>query len=535
MHLAKNLSSAEEFIFTIKNKFTRKEEFGWHLDSWGKGVSFKWINTSEGIEPMSKSLSEFSKAYIYHKTYPNLYKSLAILDALKMINCVLRELDLEEKIENLNYEAINLYFIRTNERYAFNTIGRMTSNLYKIVHFLTINEIIDSKLINHIPDKIRIEKENKNAASKMPNQQLIDFFGSVFNSNSANERDLVTTSIIALLLCAPTRLSEVLNLKHDCEVISKDSHGNSIYGISYIGAKGYGSHIKWIPESMQGLAKTSINNLRKLSEGARSLAQLVKKGEDQFYHALTCKPHDFINKDEIKKLIIFDDMKKMNKSCKNIVSRISNEGIVAKEFWNLIVKGKKINSWVVNNTVCESEALIILYKDQLHLMKGDNIFEYEILSDKAFFADFAFRKNDKTLNIYQRHPHLIPEETSLNFTSHQARHLLNTLAQEEHLSDLEISFWSGRRNVDQNKNYDHISSEDKRENDRRVNLKEDIAADVNQRKKRQRQLHDTTNAIKCKIAENRKEDKKNVNLLAIKTFEYVINSIELILKKIGER
>lgn len=238
---------------------------------------------------------------------------------------------------------------------------------------------------------------------------------------------------------------------------------------------------------------------------------------------------------EIKKLIIFDDTNKINKSCRNILSRISNDGIVAKEFWDLIVKEKNNNSWVINNTVCESEALIVLYKDQLHLMKGDNIFKYETLSEKAFFADFAFRKNDKTLNIYQRHPHLILQKTSLKFTSHQARHLLNTLAQEEHLSDLEISFWSGRRNVDQNKNYDHISSEDKRENDRSVNLKEDIAADINQRKKRQRQLHDTTNAIKCKIAENRKEDKKNVNLLAIETFEYVMNSVELILKKTGER
>lgn len=313
-----------------------------------------------------------------------------------------------------------------------------------------------------------------------------------------------------------------------------DSHGNSIYGISYFGVKGYGSHIKWIPKSMQGLAKTSINNLRKVSEGARNLAQLVKKGEDHFYHALRCKPQDFIYINEIKKLIIFDETNKINTSCRNILSRISNDGIVAKEFWNLIVKEKKNNSWVINNTVCESEALIVLYKDQLHLMKGDNIFKYETLSEKAFFADFAFRKNDKTLNIYQRHPHLIPQETSLNFTSHQARHLLNTLAQEENLSDLEISFWSGRRNVDQNKDYDHMSSEDKRENDRRVNLKVDIAADTNQRQKRHRQLCDTTNIIKCNIAENRKENKKNVNLLAFETFDYVINGIEILLKKLGE-
>lgn len=54
---------------------------------------------------------------------------------------------------------------------------------------------------------------------------MIDLVGRVFSSNDKSQRDIFTTSIIALLLCAPTRISEVLSLEVDCEVEGKDKEG----------------------------------------------------------------------------------------------------------------------------------------------------------------------------------------------------------------------------------------------------------------------------------------------------------------------
>lgn len=42
-------------------------------------------------------------------------------------------------------------------------------------------------------------------------------------------------------------------------------------------------------------------------------------------------------------------------------------------------------------------------------------------------------------------------------TSHQARHLLNTIAQRGGLSNLEIAKWSGRADVKQNRTYNHMT------------------------------------------------------------------------------
>ncbi|MGC0915360.1 hypothetical protein [Pantoea agglomerans] len=532
MYLVKSISLTEEFVFSIKEEFVKNENFSWDLGTWGRGVSFENISTSNGKEPMSYFLSEFSKAYIYHSTYPNLYKSLAVLDVFKMINCVLRELCIEERIENLNYAAIDLFYRRTSDKYAYNTEGRMVSNFYKVILFLTEKGMIDNKILNCIPDKISHKKLIKNDTSKLPDQELVDFFGSVFNSKNISERDILTTSIIALLLCAPTRLSEVLNLKHDCEVKSTDSNGNFIYGISYIGSKGYGSHIKWVPKSMQSLARRAILNLRELSKGARSVAQLVSNGEKGFYDNLNVKPHEKIPGKKVFSLINFEGGDNINNKSQEIINIISRGGIEARKLW-IILSGsiKDKSNWKVNNSIYESEALIILYKDQLHLRKGSDIFNCELLSSKTFFADFSFRKNDTTKNIYQRHAHLLPSDKSLKFNSHQLRHLLNTLAHEEYLSDLEISFWSGRRNVDQNEYYDHMSSEEKRENDRRVNLKKDIETDNDQKQKRLNSLKARTEDIKLDLLKTELVDNEDSSQNVNKIINSVIQKIELLIKE----
>ena len=53
----------------------------------------------------------------------------------------------------------------------------------------------------------------------------------------------------------------------------------------------------------------------------------------------------------------------------------------------------------------------------------------------------------------------IPRAASTGATSHQPRHLLNTLAQSKHVSQALIAFWSGRKRVDQNSWYDHVPHE----------------------------------------------------------------------------
>lgn len=64
------------------------------------------------------------------------------------------------------------------------------------------------------------------------------------------------------------------------------------------------------------------------------------------------------------------------------------------------------------------------------------------------------------------------------FSSHQPRHLLNTLAQRAMLSDIEIAFWSGRKNVEQNNVYDNRTWEELRQNERRVLFADEMISEL---------------------------------------------------------
>ncbi|HCT4697207.1 TPA: hypothetical protein OTY53_005201, partial [Klebsiella pneumoniae] len=72
--------------------------------------------------------------------------------------------------------------------------------------------------------------------------------------------------------------------------------------------------------------------------------------------------------------------------------------------------------------------------------------------------DIHYKKS--MVNIFQRHGYTNENGDNIYFTSHQIRHLLNTLAQRKGLTEEEIAKWSGRANPLQNRVYNHISDEE---------------------------------------------------------------------------
>lgn len=87
------------------------------------------------------------------------------------------------------------------------------------------------------------------------------------------------------------------------------------------------------------------------------------------------------------------------------------------------------------------------------------------------------RKGDY-FKFFQRHKALHPNGMKEIFSSHQPRHLLNTLAQRAMLSDIEIAFWSGRKNVEQNNVYDNRTWEELRQNERRVLFADEMISEL---------------------------------------------------------
>ncbi|WP_019081934.1 hypothetical protein [Yersinia enterocolitica] len=274
-----------------------------------------------------------------------------------------------------------------------------------------------------------------------------------------------------------------MSLEVDCEVEAKDSSGNAIYGLRYYCAKGYGKSIKWIPSNMRSVAKLAIHRLKMLSKPARQIALIREQGEFEFYNKLGVNSNETSFCKRFYNIINLENKDVFNLYSKEILSRIENENISAKELWKEIIKYEKIpDAWSsFNKTTKLSNCLLLLNKDQLHIKKGTDLFKASPATKELFQADFKARTGvgkDNALNFFQRHKSLQPEGMKEIFRSHQPRHLLNTLVQRSMLSDIEIAFWSGRRNVEQNIVYDNRSAEELREDERKVLYADEMISDL---------------------------------------------------------
>ena len=106
-----------------------------------------------------------------------------------------------------------------------------------------------------------------------------------------------------------------------------------------------------------------------------------------------------------------------------------------------------------------SNALFALNVNQFHGNRGCLPVELHKPINNFFNSDLTPREalDGKHASIFDRHGYRTENGERVKLTSHQARHLLNTIAQRGGLSNLEIAKWSGRADVKQNRTYNHMT------------------------------------------------------------------------------
>ena len=96
----------------------------------------------------------------------------------------------------------------------------------------------------------------------MPNSIALEALAEIFANNPTDERDIFTTSVFAMLMSAPSRITEILSLPVDCEYMEVDRDGVERYGSRFFSGKGFEGDIKWIPTAMVSVAKEAISRIR---------------------------------------------------------------------------------------------------------------------------------------------------------------------------------------------------------------------------------------------------------------------------------
>lgn len=425
---------------------------------------------------MSQPFRDFAKAYMkyQHSMRPtnDFAKRLVALRALEK-TLKERSIDGIPRIERTDPDILNATarLIQQNTPKSAYWIG---SQLQMLAAFLVTHRLVSMMYSWKNPIKkpddtnIRVgEEAERRRSEKLPSAESIDALIEAYRI-AVEPKDVIPTSIAALLVCAPDRINEVFRLPVNCEHRAKYC-GEDAYGIRWWPSKGAEPMIKWVIKSMEEIAQDAIQRLKKHTEDARTIARWYEKNPGKLYLPTGCRQlrnREFLTAQEISEVIGLSSsiggsewVKK-----KGIVPvgkkrpylyRFSD---VEKAIIEMLPKGFPI--YDKETRLKYSDTLILVPKRLFSPEHGTYRCMFETVTTDTFNNQLGSGEKHNKSSVFSRLNIKDDSGKSFKITSHQFRHWLNTIAQNAGLSQLHIAKWSGRKDIRQNAAYDHVTGKE---------------------------------------------------------------------------
>lgn len=416
---------------------------------------------------------DFAKAYFRYQQVHRPTGTKNESKALRAVEAALLQVNGNANIDGLSISVLDEAAELARQHYSNGSAYHCGREIERLAKFVVENQLVPNSIqdwvnpIQRAEDKNKTGKEaKKNREEKLPSDTALNALAEIFANDPIHERDIFTTSVFAMLMSAPSRISEVLALPVDCEVFETDREGIERYGWRFFAGKGYEGDIKWIPTVMVRIAKTAVTRVRLLSENARQLAKWIEKHPDKFYRHANCPDvADDVPLTMVQTCMALGfahDSQKTCRSCLGSRGLAKEDGVhTLNSLWQHTMERLPEGfPWFDKNKgIKYSNALFALNVNQFHGNRGCLPVELHKPINNFFNNDLAPREalDGKHASIFDRHGYRTENGERVKLTSHQARHLLNTIAQRGGLSNLEIAKWSGRADVKQNRTYNHMT------------------------------------------------------------------------------
>jgi len=477
-HAQENLN---DFITMCRDRLTVfGSNLDWDSNHWPGICSFRVLGTMgrtrSDDQYLSPDIIQFIKAYVRYRQgivpTKNTHREIGAL------RCIEKALLQTKGIADITL-ADHYVFDSAAEiaREAQTTTAYQTGiQLAKLSQFLSDSGIIPYKLSWKSPISSRNAiiktnaKELKLRPSKLPTEHCLEYMAEMFANDLHAPRDRFTTSIFALLMCAPSRISEILDLPVKCIHSDRDKDGNACLGLRFYGGKGYGSDIKYIPSDFKDIAIEAVRRLTELSAEGRKLAKWYEENPDKFYRHSRCP--DVGEYDALTTQQACDALGLSNKATKDRLKQyfqsykpyhelcINNKPLTL-SFLNTYCHSQLPESWPWKNKerhIKFSDALICF---GLHALR-ENFPTSPVLvwTPTTGVIRGCLTGKKSCPSIWERHGYRNPDNSAIKMNSHQIRHFLNTAAQRGNLGQLDIARWSGRANIHQNFTYNHMTDDE---------------------------------------------------------------------------
>lgn len=306
-------------------------------------------------------------------------------------------------------------------------------------------------------------------SEKLPHIKCVLDLATVFQG-ARSGADMVTTGWFALAMFAPSRVSEIVTLPVSCETTIGD-----VYGLSWQPSKGGDPLTKFaVSTEWADVARTAISRLRDWGAPARRAAAWYRKHPNQLYLPPGCEHlrGQDLTQHEVYAILGIGDRSFNDFALSRIIEptdRTTQDpqrtgGRVRSRLYHFASLEQYVLSQLPEQLPWADKKFGLRAEDALfcvprHSMRANyaaHLHVPELISSDQIHTDL----NQIKATIFVRHSLFDPSTgRPWTLTSHQPRHLLNTLAQSKSISQALIAFWSGRKSVDQNSWYNHIPDE----------------------------------------------------------------------------
>ncbi len=470
----------EDFIDLCKNKLTVfGEGLNWDSWQWKGAANFTKIGVaSQGVKPddyLASKFMGFAKAYFRYQqgNKPTVAKNE--LRALRAIEKALIQVTGKALIDDLSITILDEAVVTAKKGYSDNAAYHAGREIQRLAEFVSKRMLVSENLelwtntIKRSNDRVNTGKKAKEEREKkLPDNYVLNAVAGIFASNPDDPKDIFTSSTFALLMCAPSRISEVLLLPVDCEVEMPDKNGNLQYGWRFYSGKGFGGDIKWIPAEMVPIAKEAIKRIKEITEPARVLARWIDKNPKKFYRHDKCP--DVLEAHKLSSIqaanalgLVAEDICSAQSSLSGMNLKTYSCTYSLNELWNDYVSKRQPEElpWLAKEQGLQySNALFCMTKNLLHKQRGTSPIILWAPTNNVFNNDLSPRESlvQKTHeSIFDRHGYFDENGNRLKVTSHQLRHLLSTIAERGGLAKDELAKWAGRADVKQNRVYNQMS------------------------------------------------------------------------------
>ena len=314
----------------------------------------------------------------------------------------------------------------------------------------------------------RVSKEALAAREKkLPSAATLRALGGIFHQ-AIEPADIVVSSNTALMLCAPERINEVLRLRRNC-IVEGDTEFRGKLGLRWAGSKGFDNTTKWLPTEMAPIAREAIANLIEVSASAQKLAEWYTKNPRTLYlhdGAAHLRDKKILTKHEIALLLWGEETSRTQANTWAVTThQLPKQPLGGRSIGFLFEDVERAVLSMLPKTFpyvpgdpdlkC-LDAVALIRKNEMHADRSTYLCMFSCV-DHGVVTN-AFGGRDDRASIFERFAFTEDNGSPIELRSHSLRHYLNMLAQVGGLSSAEIAIFSGRKDIKQNRAYDHESS-----------------------------------------------------------------------------